>query len=108
MHFDLVIISNLPVPVEKLKNINYCVYDESTFLQNHYQTSNHITFDYVIVSNPKTLTKIEVLKDFDKIITNQYFQTSIEHIFVVGDYNQSCLSIERQWESIISFLLSGE
>ena len=39
MHFDLVIISNLPVPVEKLKNINYCVYDESTFLQNHYQTT---------------------------------------------------------------------
>ena len=96
MHYDLLIITNAPIPTHLFTNINFLVVGEEQILVSPYATNHKLTFDYLIFSNPQTVAKIDLLRDNTTIITNYYLQTSLSHIFAIGDCNQSSRLCHQQ------------
>lgn len=104
MHYNLVIIANDNFD-NLLNNINmtYQVFDFNHFLINEYTLNNDVTFDYAILTDPKSFGSVDVLKDDNVIIVNYYFQTSKEHIFFIGKENKSNLDLRNQLEIILNY-----
>ncbi|MGD9604921.1 MAG: hypothetical protein AB7V00_02035 [Bacilli bacterium] len=108
MHYDLLIITDEIIPANLLSNINYCIKNNEVKLISPYETNSHITFDYLIFSNPSSIEKIDLLKEDSYIVTNLFFQTSIDHMFAIGSCNKSQKAIQEQWEIILNFIKFGE
>lgn len=104
MHYNLVIISN-NILDDFLNNINmtYQIFNTNHYLIDEYTLNNNVTFDYAILTDPKSFGEIEVLKDDNVIIVNYYFQTSKEHIFFIGKENNSNLDLRKQLEIIMNY-----
>jgi hypothetical protein len=103
MHYDLIIISDYDS--EKIfEGINHLQLHPPHYLIGLNETDNHLTFDYLIFSNPETLGNQKVLCDQDKIITNYFFQTSLEHLFCIGPISGSYLNPKLHFQKIKDFL----
>lgn len=106
MHYDLVIITSEKLEDQLLDKFNYLILDNNHFLINEYQTNNNIQFDYVIATNKNALKNMKlILNDDLQIITNYFFQTSEEHIFLIGD-NQSPKTLSAQFHHVLDFLVN--
>lgn len=106
MHYDLVIITSEKLDNQLLKKFSYLILDDTHFLIDEYQTSNNIQFDYAIITNKNALKKLKlVLNDDQQVITNYFFQTSEEHIFLIGN-NQSKKSLSEQFDHVLDFLVN--
>lgn len=108
MHYDLLIITNEKVPTHLLNGLNYLVLPENDHLLSPYITKKQDTFDYLIISNFQIIMNFDVVNDNQIIITNHYFQTSLNHIFAIGNSNFSVKPLMEQWQTIINFIKTGE
>jgi len=104
MHYDIIIITSYPLDENLLKNFHYLLIDEaiinddkSIFYQNQ-----KITYNYLIID--KIFENLKTLKEDKHIITNQYFETSIENVFAIGEINNSPLDVNLQLKIILDYL----
>ena len=108
MHYDLIILTDRPVPSSLFEGINHLVISQERFLVDLYHLDDGNSFDYLIFSNIDAVSCIDVLIDFEAVVTNNNFQTSHDHIFAIGPINNSKTRISDQWSIIADFLKYNE
>mgnify|MGYP000858012932 CR=1 FL=1 len=104
MHIDIILVTNLKIDFSILDGLNYIITDAIQVNRNNIidKDNQSITFDYLIID--KYYSDLPLLKENKKIVTNQYFETSIERIFAIGEINSSNSSINEQLEKIIDYI----
>lgn len=92
MHFDYIIVSNLPI---NPKTLNFKKFDEADVYLGYILVNNEkITYDYLVID--KIYPSLNLLTEDKKIITNQFLQTSNDYIYAIGEINNSNLSLDEQ------------
>ena len=104
MYKQFIIISNLGINDKLLENIDYLKIDKNFEFTSLYQlnVNNQIyDFDYLI-----TDIKINnlLICEEDFIITNQYFESSIDNYFIIGKLNKSNITIDEQIKIIFDYI----
>lgn len=104
MHYDLIIITNYKLDESLLAGFNYLIANDAIVNDNktityHGQT---FTYDYLIID--KLIDNIKTLRENKRIITNQFFETSIENVYAIGPINNSPLDINSQLKIIVNHL----
>lgn len=104
MHVDLVIISKLDLDLSLFSDINHLVIEPKEIHRNYIINLNDekITFDYLIID--RLVSELPILKENKHIITNQFFETSIENIFAIGEINSSNKSLHEQLKIISEYI----
>jgi len=104
MHTDIIIVSKLIKNFDVFKGLDFLEIVPASVHRNYVITKDNqkITFDYLIIDD--FLSDLPLLKENKHIITNQYFETSLEGVFAIGPINSSKLSIEEQVNIIIDYL----
>lgn len=108
MHFDLLIISqeeynfsNL-APLTYFVTKDYCINSDFTIFINN----KKISFDYVITDD--FIPGFFIMKEDKKIITNQFFETSIDNIFAFGKIINSSINAFEQLNIIKDYIINHE
>ena len=107
-HFDLLIVTKNPINESLLSSLSYIKLNEAKVDElNIYHDDNHeFTYDYLITDDESLLSKFDLLKDEDYYITNCFFQSTIDEVFVVGTLNHSSFDLDHQIKTIIDFLVN--
>lgn len=93
--------------LQYIKDKKIIILTENDEIIDNYQTKNNTYFDYLITDDFDTLTKLNVMFDKDKVLTNFDLQTSLENVFAFGNLITSNLSIEEQLNQIYQFILEN-
>lgn len=105
-HYDILIISNTYPETQMFKNINYLCTDNALISELNYAIidGKKISWDYLITDNEIILNKFNLFKDCNYFITNCFFQSSTDEIFIIGKLNNSNYDYNYQYQTIIDFL----
>ena len=104
MHIDIIIVSNLSLDLSKFNNLNFKKFEFANIQRNYIITdaNEKITFDYLIIDT--FVPSLPILKENKHIITNQFFETSIENVFAIGEINSSKKSLLEQLNIICEYI----
>lgn len=104
MHKDIIIVTKLNFDISPFEGLDYLILDQAeihdTFIVT--EDNQNITFDYLIIDD--LISSIPLLKENKKIITNQFFETSVDNIYAIGEINSSKTLLEDQIKSIIEHI----
>ncbi|HHU56606.1 MAG TPA: hypothetical protein GXZ48_08040 [Acholeplasmataceae bacterium] len=104
MHYDIIIVSSLKLDEKLLEGFNYLLVENAEINDDYsitYQNKN-IKYDFLIID--KLYDNLKTLKEDKRIITNQFFETSIENVFAIGPINNSPLKVNKQLQIILNHL----
>ena len=106
-HYDILIITKENIDLSPLSDINYLIINNgvSHELNIYNDKDNTFTYDYLITDDNNVLNNFDLLKDDDYYITNCFFQSTIDEIFIIGKLNKSNFDINHQISVIIEYLL---
>ena len=96
MHYDIIIVTKKSINHDLFLGLNFLQLDEANLTC---QFANNHSYDYLIID--ANYPELNLLTEDGKIITNQFFKTSNEQIYALGDINQSSLDLNTQLEIII-------
>lgn len=104
MHIDLIIISKLILDLQIFSDLNYLVIEPKEIHRNYIitNTDEKITFDYLIID--RLIPGLPILKENKHIITNQFYETSLENVFAIGEINSSSKSLSVQLNTIYDYI----
>lgn len=108
-HYNIVIVSNDELNLPDIRDISYIQVDLTYRLISDTSIKGkdkEYTFDYLIFDDLNIIGNIEILEEDGKVVVNNFFQTSIENFFVIGNLNNSKKNIEKQLKIIIDFILN--
>lgn len=103
MYKQLIIITNKKVKEELLKNFDYIIINNNYELIDTYKlkyNNEEIDFDYIISDR----LIYNLLVEDGYIITNQFYEGSIDNYFIIGPLNKSINSTDNQIKTIIDYL----
>ena len=103
MHYSVIIISN---NIKETKFHNYLIISDNLSIidQNTVKYQNELYyFDYLIIEKD-TKNNLNLIKDNDKYITNCYHQTSLDHVFAIGESSYSSKDVNVQLQEIYEYL----
>ena len=83
--------------LQYIKDKKIIILTENDEIIDNFQTINNTYFDYLITDDFDTLTKLNVMFDKDKVLTNFDLQTSLENVFAFADWKKK---INNQWNDI--------
>lgn len=107
MHFDILIVAKEVLTEEHFSSFNILQLPEANFTSPFSITSNDttITYDYLIIDR---LFSLNLLTEDKHIITNDVFETSIDHIYAIGPINRSNKSMSEQLRIISETIRQGD
>ncbi|MCI5939153.1 MAG: hypothetical protein SOU07_05160 [Bacilli bacterium] len=103
MYKQLIVITNTPINEELLKNFDYKIINNNFELINTYKlkyNNEEIDFDYII--SDRLINNLLIEDGY--IITNQFYEGSIDNYFIIGPLNKSINSTDNQIKTIIDYL----
>lgn len=105
-HYNILIISkNNPNP-EIFNGVEFLCKDDASVSELNFAKidGEKISWDYLITDNECILNNFNLFKDDNYFITNYFFQSSIDEIFIIGKHNNSNHDYNYQYQTIIDFL----
>lgn len=105
-HYDILVITNNKIDTTLFKDLN-CLIIPHADIELNICTYSGVTFtwDYLITDNGEILSNFDLLTEDGFYVTNCFFQSTIDEIFVVGKLNHSTYDLNSQISIIIDFLL---
>lgn len=103
MYKQLIIITDLPINYNTLKDFDYLIIPNCEIVSTYkikYE-ENTIEFDYIIVTSK--INK-NLLSEDGFIITNQNYETNIDNYFAIGKAIRSDKSFNDQLNTVIEYL----
>lgn len=103
MYKQLIVITDKQVNEKLLKDFDYIIINDNYELIDNYKliyNDEEIDFDYII--SDRLINNL--LTEDGYVITNQFFEGSIDNYFIIGSLNQSTASTTNQIKTIIDYL----
>ena len=103
MYKQLVIVTSSIINEEILNDMDYLILPSLDLISLYQGKINNeeIDFDYLIIDHK--ITK-RLMSEDGYIITNNYFETSIDNYFAFGSCIKSDKTINEQLETIINYI----
>lgn len=101
-HYDILILTSSNIDRNILKDINYLQYPDKLIITNMYETQE-MTFNYLITDNILSISNLKPLIEESKVITNVFYETSVDDVFAIGQIVNN-KALNEQLETIINYL----
>ncbi|MGN1296097.1 MAG: hypothetical protein ACI4U5_06770 [Bacilli bacterium] len=101
-HHDILIITNLQIDENILEGLDYIILQDATIKDLNF--CNDFSFDYLITDKENVLEQYDLIKDNGYYLTNCYFHSSYEGVFIIGHLNKSTKDLNYQISKIIEML----
>lgn len=101
-HHDILIVTELQFNKSILEGLDYIILQDAII--NNFNFCEDFSFDYLITDKPNILEQYNLIKDGDYYLTNCYFQSSCDEVFIIGPLNKSTQNLNYQISKIIEML----